>query len=67
MRYEKNKIALSLVLGCVIGIVIGIYGWIMNVSPLYVGIFSGATTGCCIVILLESENIKLLKSLGARK
>ena len=57
----------SIILGCIIGITIGIYGWLMNVSPLYVGIFSGATTGCCIVVMLERENMNIFGAKGGRR
>lgn len=62
-----GKIGASVILGCIIGVAIGIYGWHMNVSPLYVGLFSGATTGCCIVILIENKHLDFLKSRGRKK
>lgn len=68
-KVKKNfrKIMFSILLGFFIGIIMGIYGYIMNVDPILVGIFSGATTGFSIAVMLEDENLRIINMKGGKK
>lgn len=57
LKKHYNELIYSVLLGIFIGLIMGLVGNIMHVPVIFVGIFSGAATGCSIVILFENKNI----------
>jgi hypothetical protein len=62
LKKHFNELVYSVLLGVIIGMIMGFVGNIMHVPVVFVGIFSGAATGCSIVILFENK--KLLSKSG---
>lgn len=57
LKKHSTELIYSVLLGVIIGMLMGFVGNLMHVPVIFVGVFSGAATGCSIVILFENKKI----------
>lgn len=57
IRKHSGELIYSVLLGILIGMLMGFVGNYLHVPVVFVGVFSGAATGCSIVILFENRKI----------